>query len=278
MVYFIGFILFGFLIGGAYIYYIYQTFKRNKSKVEFEINKNINNDEWINDYKKINKVPIKWYGVKLGDYKTEEAIVKYKKECRRLIVGKIFPSVFEVVSNNLIDFDSSDFDKTDSEFFTEKSKKFHGYEKKNKKIIKELFNNTKRKTYDKFVFDFDFTCKIGNKKINIIRFINMKSKGPGDTTSQPYYINSFIGYLIIILDFNDLNKLNELNKKDFYYNEKNKTLVLIVSDQINSKAVRRDLDLYYPEDYSNQENNDNMYFNLYHSFYIKLNEYIKRFV
>ena len=128
------------------------------------------------------------------------------------------------------------------------------------------------------MYDFDFTCRVENKQVNIIRFINYLENDSSEPNDPSTYVNSFIGYIINIPDFDDLNKLNEIDKKDYYYDKETKTLTLIVSDQVTNKLFRKELNTYFPEDYKKQENGGNIYLNLYNNFYTELYKYICRFI
>jgi hypothetical protein len=75
-----------------------------------------------------------------------------------------------------------------------------------------------------------------------------------------------------------LDKLKDIDKKDYCYDEKTKVLSILISDQITNKVMRKDLYTYFPEDYKKLENGDNIYFSRYKKFYEELNKFICRFV
>ncbi len=278
----IGFILIGILIGLGYYYHCILVFNKNKSNIWFDINNNLDNEDWMSRHDEItalkDKADVKWYGVGIGDYEKLKAIAKIKELYRNVIVGEIFPSIFKVLSNNLVDFDEKDFDNTTSDYFEAKAEKVDKYEKKNKELIKKIFKTTNKKLYDKFIYDFDFTCRVESKQVGIIRFVNYKVNYREDVESKDTYLNAFIGYLINIYDFYDLDKLKDIDKKDYCYDEKTKVLSILISDQITNKVMRKDLYTYFPEDYKKLENGDNIYFSRYKKFYEELNKFICRFV
>lgn len=111
------------------------------------------------------------------------------------------------------------------------------------KLVNTIFNNTNRKFYPSVSVDFDIKYYSNGHDINIMRFSNHSSSSSHDSL---YYF-SFIGYIVSISNFTNLNLLNNIRKNDFYYDDSTQILYLIISDITNKFFSDTSKDFFKPD-------------------------------
>ena len=90
-------------------------------------------------------------------------------------------------------------------------------------------------------------------------------------------INSFVGYIINIPEFNETYKLKELTKKDYYYDENKKILTLIISEQIHGGFFTSAIDRYYPDNIYQFTKEKNNFISINYNYFKELKEFINNY-
>lgn len=205
------------------------------------------------------------------------AAISYKKHSIYLIQNKYQRAIIDMATKILNCIQSYDFKQPDDyEEWNRKYEELEKYYDKYDSIIKEIFKYTGRRFYKNINYDFDFSCNINNKYVNIKRIENY-FRNSGDTENEygNNYIYSFIGYVITIPEFKKIDILNTISKKDYYYDKEKGYLYLIISEQINCNFVNGRARRYKAN--LNMKFEKNEFLQKNYSYFIELNEYIKRF-
>ena len=151
-----------------YIGTLFIIFTINKGKVKFIIDDNLGELDFNNNYPEIGET---------------KKIVELKEIYRSIILYKIFPTFFEIITINKTNLNQNDFEKDYNEFEIEYNK-IKNYNDNNNKLIKKIFKETGRIAYRNFSYDFNYICKVNNKCINIMRianYINIQGDGSIDS-------------------------------------------------------------------------------------------------
>lgn len=151
--------------------------------------------------------------------------MKLSKEYENIIFNDIIIPLLDVKKINQVDINEF---SSDEEFeFIEK------YNKEQTQIIQNIMKNIGKKTYNRFTIKYDLDCQIKNYSLNIKKFSNsLKFSNDATSSIDSNYFYLFVGYFITIPNFYNIEKLNNLNKQNYYYDSNNSTLFLLVSEEI----------------------------------------------
>lgn len=152
------------------------------------------------------------------------------KEYINILYKDIIYQIFNIVKRKKNDLNE------DSEY--EEYLSWEEYNKDKENIIKDIMKKTNKKCYSEYSIDDEFYCEMNRKIINIIKFSNYKRIRTNNTTGADGRVSiySFIGYVIIIPKFNKIELLNLCNE-DYYFDETNNILYLIISDETKNLFI-----------------------------------------
>ena len=182
----------------------------------------------------------------------EEEKEKLKKKYYNLIVNDIIIHTLKGRKQKVIDYSILDYDIEDVKELEDKENLIKNEEKRIDNFLSKIFKKTSRKIFKTFNVELCVSFKIDNQRIRLSRITNSKvtkKRRRGLDFFREKRIYSFIGYLVEIPKFSNLERLNAIDKKDYVLDEKNNTLYLLISDQINSSCYSFQEDRFMPKLY-----------------------------
>ena len=112
------------------------------------------------------------------------------------------------------------------------------YNEKQEQIIQNIMKTMGKKNYNRFSIIYDLDCQMKNYWLNIKKISNsLKINHEANTSINSNYIYFFVGYFITIPNFYNIEKLNKLSKRDYYYDNNKNTLFLLISEEITSDII-----------------------------------------
>lgn len=163
-----------------------------------------------------------------------------KEKYYNLIINDII--IDRLKGQRLIDYSTVNYDIKDE-------KLEYKQEKKIEETLLEIFKKTNRKKFEMFDVALSIDLKVNNQIIKLSRVTNSKivEQNKNALEFRTKRIYSFIGYLIEIPNFSKLEKLSNIDKNDYILDDKNNTLYLLISDQINSSCFSFQQDRFMPK-------------------------------